>query len=124
MGLIGALIVAPLWGMVSAQWFMRAGLAFVVLPIHGWGVVIGRISRIQCVLGMAAALFFVALYSVALLMGYWLLTNVFSFGQTLLENVVYWGFAIFSALFMMPRVAPTVMHVWCIEVGRLSHSSP
>lgn len=109
---IGILFVSPLWGAISTQLFIQAWLSLANFFINLVGFVKGAVSRKSTALAMGAAIFGVLLFSLLLRAGLWLLTEVLSFGQTETENVVYWVFAGFSALFMLPQIPKKLRKSW------------
>lgn len=109
---IGILFVSPLWGAISTQLFIQAWLSVANFFINLVGFVKGTVSRKSTALAAGAAVFGVLLFSLLLSAGLWLLTEVFSFGQTETENVVYWVFAGLSALFMLPQIPKKLRNSW------------
>lgn len=109
---IGIVFVSPLWGALSTQLFIQAWLFVANFFINLVGFLKGTVSRKSTALAAGAAVFGVLLFSFLLSAGLWLLTEVFSFGQTETENVVYWVFAGLSALFMLPQIPEKLRKSW------------
>ena len=109
---IGVFLVAPRWGTVSTQLFLKALLAIANFFINLLGFVKGAVPRVTTVAAMRVTLvrtikFFLLLYG-----GNWLLTEVLPFGQATAENVVYWVYAGLAALFMVPQVPVKARKLW------------
>jgi hypothetical protein len=109
---IGILLVSPLWGALSTQLFIQAWLAVASFFISFLGLVKGAVPRETTALAMGVAIFSAILFSLLLYGGNWLLTEVLPFGQTEIENVVYWIFAGISALFILPQIPAKVRKSW------------
>jgi len=109
---IGMLLVSPLWGCASTQLFLQSWLALVNLLINVLGFVRGAVPRKQTAIAMGVAAASVALFSLLLRGGFWLLTDILPFGWSKAENVVYWIFAGFSALFMLLQIPSKVQKQW------------
>ena len=103
MSILGVLVVAPLWGAISAQLFLQAWLALSNLIIHLIGFVKGEVERKVNLLGAGASLMQMALFSALLYGGQYLLTEVFGFRYSMAENGVYWLFVMLSLLYMLPE---------------------
>lgn len=112
MSILGVLVVAPLWGAISAQLFLQAWLALSNLIIHLIGFVKGEVERKVNLLGAGASLMQMALFSALLYGGQYLLTEVFGFRYSMAENGVYWLFVMLSLLYMLPEIPATVRKSW------------
>lgn len=109
---IGVLIVAPMWGMVSTQLFLQSWLFLINGFINIIGFIAGRVQRKITALGIAMGLGSALLFSILLRTGFWLLSDVLPFGYTTGENIVYWVFAAFSALYMLPQIPKRIKNAW------------
>ena len=109
---LGILLISPLWGALSTQLFIQAWMGVANFFIGFVGFVKGAVPRKDAALAMGVALFSVVLFSLLLRGGFWLLTDVFSFGQTQTENTVYWVFAGLSALYILPQVPSKIRKSW------------
>src|ERR1035437_3147095 len=109
---IGILIVSPLWGDISSQLFFQAWLGVANFFVGLFGFVKGKVPRKTTAILMGVAIFSTALFSLLLGAGYWLLTNVFSFGRTRTEHIVYWVFAGLSALFIILQLPARLRKTW------------
>lgn len=109
---LGVLIVSPLWGAVSTQLFLQAWLAAINLVITFIGFLVGRVKRSNTALGMGVALVHGLIFSGLLHAGSWLLTDVLGVGWSRIENMVYWVFAVLSALYMLPQIPSRLRKVW------------
>ena len=76
------------------------------------GLVKGRVERRLNFIGIGTALVQMILFSALLHGGYYLLAEVFSFGYSTAENVVYWIFAVLSILYMLPQIPAKVRKSW------------
>ena len=109
---LGILLISPLWGVLSTQLFIQSWMGVVNFFISFVGFVKGAVPRKTTALQMGVALFSVVLFSLLLRGGFWLLTDVFPFGQTQMESTVYWVFAGLSALYMFPQVPRKFRKSW------------
>lgn len=109
---VGIILVAPLWGILSAQLFLQSWLAVANMFIALAGFVGGAVRRKTTAMMMGVAVAQVVLFSLLLGGGFWLLTEVLPFGRTRLENGIYWAFAACSALFMLLQVPSKVRKSW------------
>jgi len=113
--IFGAAIVSPMWGIVSTQLFLQSWLAFINAVTNLIGTVRGKVGRKQCLLGAGVCLAQMLLYTGLLYLGGYLLTDVFSFGWTMVENAVYWVFWVFAVLaflYMVRQFPLQVRRVW------------
>lgn len=109
---LGALLVSPLWGSLSAQLFLQSWLAFANFFIALLGFVKGGLPRRDAALLMGVSLFSCALFSSILRGGHWLLTTTFHFGQSNTETIVYWIFVALSGLYMLPQIPSKIKKSW------------
>lgn len=109
---LGVLLVSPLWGPLSTQFFIQAWLGVAQFVIHSIGFVKGAVPRKDNALYMGVAIFNVVLFSILLGGGFWLLTEVLPFGHSQLENVVYWIFAGLSCLYLFPQIPSKIRSSW------------
>jgi len=116
--LIGVIIISPIWGIVSTQLFLQSWLAFINAIIDIIGIVRGKVARKNNLLGLGVAILQVLLFSVLLSLGYYLLTKVFSFGYTRIENIIYWIFAVISLLYIIPQMPSKIKGAWrCANIS-------
>jgi len=109
---IGIFLVSPLWGALSTQLFLQTWLAALNFVICLIGFVRGAVPRKNNALGMGVALLSSVLFSALLDGGFWLLTDIFSFGRTRAENIVYWIVAALSLLYMLPQIPSRIRKAW------------
>lgn len=109
---IGILVVSPLWGVISTQLFFQAWLGVAGFLIGLFGFVKGAVPRESTAILIGMAIFSTVLYSLLLSGGFWLLTNVFSFGYSRTENIVYWVFAGLSTLFILLKLPARLRKIW------------
>jgi len=109
---IGILIVAPLWGITSTQLFFQIWLSVINAVINIIGLIAGRVGRKKTGLGFAISLGSGLIFSLLLHGGYWLLSDVLSFGYSNAENIVYWVFSVFSALYVVFQIPNRIKKTW------------
>lgn len=114
---LGILLVAPFWGMISTQLFLQFWLSFANLIITAVGFVKGAAPRKDNALGMGIHIASVILFGCLLFLGFWVLTDVLPFGRTRTENVIYWIFAAFSALYMLSQIPQKIRRSWKIAMS-------
>ena len=109
---IGVILVSPFWGLISTQLFLQAWLAFFGGLMSTLGLVRGRVPRKDTSLQIGVAIFSVVLWTALMRLGFWLIVDVLQFGASDAENVVYWIFAAFSALYMLPQFPRKLRNSW------------
>ena len=115
--LIGIIIVAPLWGMISTQLFLQSWLAFIGIIINIIGIFRGKVLRKTTFLGLGVALVQVILFSGLLYLGYYLVSDILFFGYTTTENIIYWIFAAIILIWMIPQIPSKIKRAWrCANV--------
>lgn len=110
--LIGVVIVSPAWGILSTQLFLQSWLAFINAIIISIGIIRGKVSRKNNLLGLGVATLQMILFFVLLILGDYLLTKAFSFGYTRIENIIYWIFAVITCLYMIPQMPSKIKKAW------------
>jgi fatty acid desaturase len=105
------LIVAPLWGMISAQLFMISilSLIFVIAVV---GIFKRKVALTNLAIAMAVSFFNCILFVTLLVGGRYLIQKYTSFGSTTSENVAFWVFAVFSVWFMAEEFASKIQKQW------------
>jgi hypothetical protein len=89
MELLGIVVVAPIWGMVSARLFLQACAAASSFVVAAIGFVWGRVRRSNTIIMMAVSIFAFSLFATLLFVGFWLLAYVMPFGRSQPEKIVY-----------------------------------
>ena len=112
MNWLGILLISPIWGPLSTQFFIQAWLSVAQFFIYLVGFVKGSVPRKDNAIHMGVAICTVALFSLLLRGGFWLLTVVLPFGQTQAENIVYWLFAGLSWLYFIPQIPSKLRASW------------
>jgi hypothetical protein len=108
---IGILIVSPFWGMISTQLFLQSWLSFINSIFCIIGLIRGKTSRKDTLLGLAASIIGIIIMSGLLRLGFYIL-DILPFGSTKTENTVYWIFAVFSLLYMIPQIPSKIRKGW------------
>jgi len=109
---IGIIIVAPIWGMVSTQLFLQIWLALINAVISLAGLIAGRVNRKKTGIGFAMGIGSSIIFSLLLHSGYWLLSDFLNFGYSNAENVIYWIFAAFTAIYLFFQIPGRLKKTW------------
>lgn len=112
MNLIGIVIVAPIWGILSTRLFLQSWLALINTGIHVFGLVTGKVDRRLNFMGFGFSLALCLLWSGLLYLGQYLFSVVWGFGHTTPENVVYWALAIASLVFFVREFPSKIRKAW------------
>jgi hypothetical protein len=119
------LIVAPLWGTISAQLLMISGLSL----INSFIGVIGFFRRKTDFFNLAAAtavpFLNCILFAALLAGGSYLIQQYTSFGSTKSENVTFWIFAVFSAWGSADEFYGNIQKQWrhCMVEGAIEKAA-
>lgn len=106
------LVIAPFWGMLSAQLFLQGTLGSINLVIALIGFVKGnapleaRLAAIAAFFGMAA------IYYALLALGIYVVGRFTSFGATTAQLVVFWILFAFSLWFMAAQFITKIHATW------------
>ena len=116
---ISILIVSPIWGMVSAQLFLQAGLGIITTIAGIIGFITGRVERKLTALMIGGGLALFILWSILLYFGFWKLSDIlyadeymYPFGYSTTENIVYWIFVVISVLYLLPQLPGRIKKSW------------
>lgn len=109
---VGVIIVAPMWGIISTQLFLQIWLALINAIINFVGFIAGRVDRKKTGLGFAMGIGSGIIFSLLLHSGYWLLSDLLSFGYSNAENIVYWIFAAFTAIYFLFQIPGRLKKAW------------
>ena len=109
---IATLLVAPLWGLLSTQLFLQSWLALANFVMAFLAFLMANVPRKQNAMYMGVSIASAILFSGLLYGGDLLLTDVLRFGQTKTEIIVYWVFAVLSAVYMLPRIPSKIRKSW------------
>jgi len=112
LNVLGVIVVSPLWGIISTTLFLQSWLAFIGIIIWIIGIIRGKVERKTAFLGLGMAVGLGVLWSGLLRLGYYLLSDVLSFGYTTAENVVYWIFAGITLIWSGLRLPAKVKKTW------------
>jgi hypothetical protein len=112
MNLIGITIVSPFWGVISTQLFLQSWLAFIGAIMSIIGIIMGKVERQKTFMGLGVSVVQMLLFSGLLYGGQYLLADVWGFGFTKTENIVYWVFAGLSLLYMVPQFPAKIKKGW------------
>jgi hypothetical protein len=109
---IGPAVVAPLWGIGSAQLLLQGWRAYADAFIAVVALVRGRMAGSRTFGTLVGALVTGVICSVLLRAGFWWLVEVLGFGRTPLEQVLYCTSLGLALRFMLPRLGSTLRQSW------------
>ena len=112
MRIIGLFIVAPIWGLISTQLFLQGWLSFINALIYIIGGIRRKIQFSNVAMGMGVGIGQCILFEGLLYLGYFLISDVMSFGYTKSENIVYWVFASLSAVWCLFQFPSKIITTW------------
>jgi hypothetical protein len=109
--LVSILLVAPVWGIISAKLFLQIFLAGIGLLIRLLGLVRGAVSWKTNLLSIGVSILSVVIYGYILYAGNRLL-NIFGFRQLKSEDIVYLIFFGLSVLYMLTQFPVKLRKLW------------
>ena len=109
---VGPGVVAPLWGIGSAQLVVQGWRAYAEAFIVVVAVARGRMAASRILGALLAALLTGLFCSATLRAGFWWLIEVLGFGRTPLEQVFYCTALGLALRFMLPKLAARVKAFW------------
>jgi len=114
---LGLLVIAPLWGFVSAQLLLQGWLAFAQLAIALIALARGKMATSQAAHAIAAPLALGLVASVVLRLGFWALFEAAGLARDGLAVIVYWVFALLSFSYLASRLPAEVRKSWRIAMN-------
>lgn len=106
------LIVAPLLGMISAQFLMISGLSLINFLIAVIGMFKGKVAITNLVIATAISFFNCIMFATLLVVGRYLIQRHTSFCYNTSEYVTYLVFAVLSVWFMAEQFASKIQKQW------------
>jgi uncharacterized membrane protein YeaQ/YmgE (transglycosylase-associated protein family) len=124
MNWLGVLLVSPLWGIISSQFFFRWLLAFASFLISLVGFLRGSVPRKVNAIGMGAGLAHMVVAAIVLSGGRWLLTEVLEFGYSDAENTSYKIFAVIGSVYCLFQIPSRLRRAWrnAFVPGEIEHN--
>jgi hypothetical protein len=113
MSWLNILIVSPLWGMLSAQLFIQACVFLVTFVFGLIGLVksADKVPRSSNVAAVAASIGGVALFTLLLFVGAWII-DYLQLAPSLAATIVYWGSVAFAVAYIFPQLPTKVRNNW------------
>ena len=106
------LVIAPLWGMISAQLFLQGALAGLNFLIAVVGLLKRKVPFDVIAAALAVSLFSAVLFVSLLIFGIYLLRNYIVFGEGNAQTIIFWIFFVFSLMFMAEQVVAKTKRQW------------
>lgn len=98
--------------MAATQLFLQSWLAFINCIICFLGLIFGKQSLKIASMGMAVSLFQTVLFTALLFIGQWLLVELLPFGQSQVENTVFWIFAFITLWYCIFQFPSLIKRMW------------
>lgn len=115
---LGALIVSPVWGLLSVYMFYRSWVGFLGVT----ACIIGFFCSDACLkiklLCLYHQLTMMLFYGTLLLVGFWFFFNYLPFGRTTGEALTYWLSTTAALALVLPKIPVAVDRIWSEVNGR------
>jgi hypothetical protein len=108
---LNILIVSPLWGMLSAQFFIQICLSLVLFVFAVIGLVKGTVPRGNNLAAMAASFSGVAVFTLLFVVGSWIV-GYLQLAPSSAATIVYWVFVAFSATYIFNQLPAKLKNGW------------
>jgi hypothetical protein len=108
--LFDLLIIAPIWGMLSGQFFTQSCLSFICCLIHTSGIFCSKVPRPENSAGALGNLLSLIIFPPLLFAGSWLFLKFFM--HTTGEKICYWSFFVFSVWYCLDQAYAKVIRSW------------
>ncbi len=112
MQVLGLLIVAPLWGLLSPKLFVKSWIGFLGVLACCIGLKRGKVTLRSFAYHLLNNITEMVFGAALLVTGFYLLYFFMPFGRTGSEVLVYWIFSTVQLFFVIPTLSARIETIW------------